>query len=95
MRVGLHNTPGCISCKHQASRNFTGLKQQTTLCRFRGQSEINYLLLYSFYWMVDGSLVFQCLNAQSQGVMGLSQVGQSPLLLLQRKRLSNRRHLSA
>lgn len=48
--------------------------------------ETGYLLLYSFHWVVDGSLVFQGLNAQSQGVMGLSQMGQSPLLLLQQGR---------
>ena len=44
---------------------------------------MSHLLLYSFDWVIDGRRVFQCLNAQAQGVMRLSQVGQSPLLLLQ------------
>ncbi len=40
-------------------------------------------------WLTE-ALSFRCLNSQSQGVMGLSQVGQSPLLLLHRHKLLSR-----
>lgn len=50
----------------------TEITQQDVDFGFVGQRKEGYLLFYSFYRVVDGSLVFQRLNAQSQGVMGLS-----------------------